>query len=148
MTKQLLSVDRLFICFLMKDGDSPICIVHNVDPCRKIQKIIINNDDTYTIEEISHDKDIESYNGHMYVLSVLAHKDPKINMGRVVTWYNDNISKGYKLVDSISFANKITERELVLLKKVLQENDKIEDMAAIIGDYDKWLTDISIVTAE
>lgn len=135
MTDQLVSVDKTFMCFLINEDNCPMCIVHSLEPCNKFDKLIINPDGTCTIEEIRHK---ESYNGHIYVLSVLTQKEYPLNMGRVVTWYNNNINKGFRLVDSSTYADKISIEKLAELKNTLEKYFK-DDISQLILEYDEWL---------
>ena len=138
MKYQFVSVDKIFICLLIDEDNCPICIVHSLEPCNKFDKLIINSDDTCVIEEIKQKENKESYNGHIYVLSVLTQKKYPLNMGRVVTWYNNNISKGYRLVDSSTFADKIPLEILAELKNTLEEYFK-DDISKLILEYDEWM---------
>ena len=81
MKYQFVSVDKIFICLLIDEDNCPICIVHSLEPCNKFDKLIINSDDTCVIEEIKQKENKESYNGHIYVLSVLTQKKYPLNMG-------------------------------------------------------------------
>lgn len=141
MKDQFVSVDKIFICLLIDEDNCPICIVHSLEPCNKFDKLIINSDDTCVIEEIKQKENKESYNGHVYVLSVLTQKEYPLNMGRVVTWYNNNISKGYRLVDSSTFVDNISKENLTKLKNTLKEYIK-DDISQLIAQYDMWLHSI------
>lgn len=114
MADQLISVNKPFISFLIKEDNCPICMVHCIDPYKRFYKFIINSDGIDSIEEIgAKEPDKEAYNGYIYALSVLAQKNPP----RVVKWYNENIPQGYELVDSSIFA--------IICLKIVYPNSRI-----------------------
>lgn len=136
MADQLISVNKPFISFLIKEDNCPICMVHCIDSYKRFYKFIINSDGIDSIEEIgAKEQDKESYNGHIYALSVLTQKDPP----RVVKWYNGNIPQGYELVNSSTFANHLSEKSLPEFKNTLREIIK-EDICQLIAEYDNWLS--------